>query len=240
MEEQNLGNATVVSPDVVSADAVPEEQQTWQRPSGLRYACYLIAKRAFDIVSSLTALLLLSPFLLIVLLVKWLEDFHNPIYVSYRVGKNGKPFRFYKIRSMRPNADEMKDDMIRDGMNEADGPVFKMKDDPRITRFGKFLRRTSIDELLQLVNVLGGTMSVVGPRPPLPFEVEKYTAEQMHRLDVKGGLLCLWQVQPNRHSVSFEDWVRLDCEYTEKQSAWLDIKIIFKGALMIFSGKSED
>lgn len=240
MEQLGLGNvspATDAAEHVQATVCTPRE--SW-RKKGARYACFLFFKRAFDIVSAATALILLAPILLIILLVKWLEDFHNPVYVSTRVGKDGRHFRFYKIRSMRPDAEAMKADMIRDGMNEVDGPVFKIKDDPRITRFGKLLRRTSIDELLQLFNVLNGTMSVVGPRPPIPCEVEDYTDEQMHRLDVKGGLLCLWQIQPDRHAVSFEDWVQLDLEYIKKQSALLDLKIIFKGAMMIFSGKSGD
>ena len=201
--------------------------------SGFRYGCYLFVKRAFDIVASLTALVLLSWLILICLLVKWLEDFHNPVYVSERVGKNGKIFKFYKIRTMCKNAEGMKKDLIAQGLNEADGPAFKMKNDPRITRFGKFLRKTSLDELLQLINILNGSMSVVGPRPPIPMEVEQYDEYQKHRLDVKGGLLCLWQIQKNRNSLSFDEWMRLDIEYINRRSVWLDLKIIFKGAFMV-------
>ncbi len=201
---------------------------------------YLFFKRTFDIVSSFLLLVVLSPLIALCLLVKWLEDFHNPIYVSERVGRGGKIFRFYKIRSMRPMADTMKDDMIKSGMNEADGPVFKIKNDPRITPFGRILRRTSADELLQLINVFKGDMSVVGPRPPLPDEVESYTEEQTLRLSVRGGLLCLWQIQPDRHSVPFDEWIRYDLEYIEKRSVVLDMKIILKGAAMILTGKSGD
>lgn len=158
---------------------------------------------------------------------------HNPIYTSQRVGKNGKIIKFFKIRSMCPNAETMKQQFIDAGLNEADEPAFKIKNDPRITKFGKFLRKTSIDELPQLVNILKGDMSVVGPRPPIPMEVEQYTEYQKHRLDVKGGLLCLWQVQKDRNKLSFDEWVKLDLEYIEKQSCWLDLKIIFKGAYMV-------
>lgn len=201
---------------------------------------YDFFKRLFDIISSGLALILLAPIILIILLIKFLEDFHNPIYVSNRIGKNGKPFPFIKIRSMRPRADQMKQQMIEQGLNEADGPAFKMKEDPRITPFGKFIRKWSIDEILQLLNVFLGHMSIVGPRPPLPQEVENYTEEQKQRLLVKGGLLCLWQIQPDRHSISFEDWVKFDLEYIENRSFALDMKIIFTGAYMILSGKSGD
>ena len=201
--------------------------------SGFRYGCYLFVKRCFDIVSSFLVVVLLSWLILLCILIKWLEDFHNPIYVSKRVGKNGKIFNFYKIRTMCPNAETMKQKLIDEGLNEADGPAFKMKNDPRITKVGKIYRKLSLDELPQLFNILNGTMSVVGPRPPIPSEVEQYTEYQKHRLDVKGGLLCLWQIQKNRNALDFDEWVRLDLEYIQKQSVWLDLKIIFKGAYMV-------
>lgn len=162
----------------------------------------------------------------------------SPIYASTRIGKDGKPFKFYKIRSMCPGAEDMKHALIDAGLNEADPPAFKMKDDPRITPFGKFLRKTSLDEVPQLWNIFKGDMSVVGPRPPLPNEVEEYTDEQKKRLAIKGGLLCLWQIQPNRNSLSFEDWVRLDIEYIQRRSLWLDFKIIVKGAYMVLFDRS--
>ena len=189
--------------------------------SGFRYGCYLFVKRCFDIVSSFLVIVLLSWLILLCILIKWLEDFHNPIYVSKRVGKNGKIFNFYKIRTMCPNAEAMKQKLIDEGLNEADGPAFKMKNDPRITKVGKIYRKLSLDELPQLFNILNGTMSVVGPRPPIPSEVEQYTEYQKHRLDVKGGLLCLWQIQKNRNALDFDEWVRLDLEYIQKQSVWL-------------------
>lgn len=205
---------------------------------GFRHGCYRFVKRSFDIVSSGLALILLSWLILLCLLIKWLEDFHSPVYVSERVGKDGKTIRFYKIRTMCVNADKMKDELIAEGKNEADGPAFKMKKDPRITRFGRVLRKLSLDELPQLLNIFGGSMSVVGPRPPLPREVAEYTEEQMHRLDVKGGLLCLWQIQKNRNAISFDEWVRLDIEYIRKQSLWLDFKIIVKGFFMVLFDRS--
>lgn len=203
------------------------------RKRGFRYFCYCFWKRVFDILSSGLALILLSWLILIFLLVKWLEDFHNPVYVSKRVGKDGKIFKILKIRTMVPNAEEMKQKLIEQGLNEADPPAFKMKNDPRITKVGKVYRKFSIDELLQLFNIFAGSMSVVGPRPPLPEEVERYTPYQRHRLDVKGGLLCLWQIRKNRNALSFADWVGLDVEYIKNQSLWLDTKIIFKGAFMV-------
>lgn len=214
------------------------EQPRTIKKHGFRYGCYLCVKRLFDIVSSLIAIIVLSPIILIALLLKWLEDFHNPVYVSERVGKDGKTFRFYKIRTMCPDADKLKDELLKKGLNEQDGPAFKIKNDPRITRLGRFYRKTSIDELLQLFNVLNGTMSVVGPRPPLPCEVEQYTETQKDRLLVKGGLLCLWQIQKNRNSLSFDEWVELDREYIEKQSVLLDLKIIFKGFFMVIFDRS--
>ncbi|MBO5362783.1 MAG: sugar transferase [Clostridia bacterium] len=201
--------------------------------TGFRYGCYLFFKRLFDVFSSGLAMIILSPIILLCLLIKWVEDFHNPVYVSTRVGKNGKLFKFYKIRSMCVGAENMKDALIQQGKNEADGPVFKMKDDPRITKVGKFLRKTSLDELLQLWNIFNGTMSVVGPRPPIPREVAEYTPYHKQRLLVKGGLLCLWQIQKKRNDISFDEWTKLDLEYIKKQSFWFDLKIIFKGAFMV-------
>lgn len=219
-----------------SAQEQPAEE--FKPKSGFRYGCYLFVKRSFDIFASFLAIVLLSWLILICILVKWLEDFHNPIYVSKRVGKNGKIFKFYKIRTMCPNAEAMKQRLIDEGLNEADGPAFKMKNDPRITKVGKVFRKLSLDELPQLFNILNGSMSVVGPRPPIPSEVEQYTEYQRHRLDVKGGLLCLWQIQKNRNAIGFDEWVRLDLEYIQKQSVWLDLKIIFKGAFMVIFDRS--
>lgn len=199
---------------------------------------YRFSKRLFDIVSSGLVLLLIGWFILILMFIKFCEDGHNPIYGAPRIGKDGKVFTFHKIRSMVPNAAEMKQELIAQGKNEADGPAFKMKDDPRITKFGKFLRKTSLDELPQLWDIFVGHMSVVGPRPPLPKEVEQYTPYMKHRLDVKGGLLCLWQIQHNRNALSFDDWVKLDIEYIEHRSIGLDLKIIFKGAWFVLTDHS--
>jgi lipopolysaccharide/colanic/teichoic acid biosynthesis glycosyltransferase len=160
----------------------------------------------------------------------------GPFFKQKRVGRHGKEFYMYKFRTMRPNAEALLEQLKE--KNEMDGPVFKMKEDPRITKVGKFYRKWSIDELLQLINVINGSMSVVGPRPPIPREVEDYTEEQRQRLMVKGGLLCLWQIQKNRHDLKFEDWISLDLDYIENQSTWLDIKIIFKGFFMVLFDRS--
>ena len=224
---------------VLEADGQEKMQKDDFVPrKGFRYGCYRFVKRTFDILSSGLFLIIFSWLILLCILIKWLEDFHNPIYVSKRVGKDGKIFKFYKIRTMCPNAEQMKQQLIEAGLNEADPPAFKMKNDPRITKVGKVFRKLSLDELPQLFNIFNGTMSVVGPRPPIPSEVEQYTEYQRHRLDVKGGLLCLWQIQKNRNSLSFDEWVRLDLEYIRKQSVWLDLKIIFKGAYMVIFDRS--
>ncbi len=213
---------------------------TEKKKTGFKTLSYLFIKRAFDIVSATLLLILLSWFILICIFIKWLEDFHSPVYISTRVGKDGKQFKFIKIRTMCPHADELKEQLIAAGLNEADPPAFKMENDPRITKVGKFLRRFSIDELLQLLNIIMGQMSVVGPRPPEPQEVECYDEYQKQRLAVKGGLLCLWQIEKDRNKVSFDEWVKLDLEYIEKRSLWLDMKIMFKGFYMVIfdhSGK---
>ncbi len=227
---------------------IPEEEGEAEYISyakhGFRYGCYLFIKRTFDIVSSGLAMIILSPVIIIAILAKWLEDRGAPIYTSDRVGKNnkdgsrGKNIKFHKIRSMCLNAEAMKQQLIDQGLNEADGPAFKMKNDPRITKVGKVLRKLSIDELPQLWDIFVGKMSVVGPRPPIPREVDEYTPYQMHRLDVKGGLLCLWQIQHNRNALTFDEWVDLDVEYIKNQSIWLDLKIIFKGAWMVLFDRS--
>ena len=170
--------------------------------------------------------------------IKFCEDGHRPIYTSIRVGLNGKKIKFHKIRSMKPGAENMKQELIEEGKNEADGPVFKMKEDPRITKFGKFLRKTSLDELPQIWDILLGRLSVVGPRPPLPDEVEQYTPYQLNRLKVKGGLICLWQITKNRHQVGFDKWVDLDIEYIKTRSIRTDLKIIFKAIWFVLTDHS--
>lgn len=188
---------------------------------------YSCIKRIFDIISSLLGLFVLSvPLLLVAVIIMLDSPGAAPIYVQERVGKNGKRFKLYKFRSMIPNAEYMLDSLL--DKNEMQGPAFKMKDDPRITRFGRFIRKTSIDELPQLWNVLKGDMSIVGPRPPLPREVVQYTEHQCQRLAVKPGITCYWQIQPKRNSLSFDEWLELDLKYIYDRTLWVDIKIMFK------------
>ena len=186
---------------------------------------YSFIKRSFDIVSSLLALIILSPVMLVISLAIFLQDYHNPIFSQVRLTKGGKKFKMYKFRTMCVDAEE-KLEQLRE-LNEVDGPAFKMENDPRITGIGKFLRTTSLDELPQLINILSGSMSVVGPRPPLPSEVEEYTAYQVQRLCVKGGLTCYWQCS-GRSNVSFDEWMDMDIQYIKDRSLWTDTKIIFK------------
>ncbi|MBQ4625762.1 MAG: sugar transferase [Clostridia bacterium] len=199
---------------------------------------YEFFKRCFDIVFSVIAMLvLLIPLIIVAVIIVIDSPGASPIYVQKRVGKNGREFKFYKFRSMVPNAESMLDSLLE--KNEMDGPAFKMKDDPRITRFGKFIRRTCIDELPQLLNILKGDMSFVGPRPPLPREVAMYNDYQMQRLSVVPGLTCYWQVQPQRNSISFDDWMKCDMEYIQNRSFKTDLIIIFKTVGAVFGMEGE-
>ena len=146
-------------------------------------------------------------------------------FVQNRVGMNQRQFKLYKFRSMVANAEERKSDLLH--LNERDGPAFKIENDPRITRIGRFIRKTSIDELPQLFNVLSGEMSLVGPRPPLPEEVKKYEWLFRKRLSVKPGVTCIWQIS-GRNNVSFDRWMKMDHEYIENWSLWLDLQILLK------------
>lgn len=193
-------------------------------PKELHKPVYEFVKRIFDVVCSLIALVILSPvFLVTAIAVK--TDGGKVFYSQKRAGKDNVPFNMYKFRSMCPNADNMKEELMR--FNEMDGPVFKMKNDPRITKVGKFIRKYSIDELPQLVNILKGDMSIVGPRPPLLSEVEQYSSYQMQRLLVKPGLTCFWQAY-GRSALSFEDWMDMDMKYIQRRSFMLDIELIIK------------
>ena len=185
---------------------------------------YLVLKRLMDIVGASVGLLLASPIMLIVAILIKLEDPKGPIFFSQvRNGAYPKTFKMYKFRSMYIDAEERLQELMH--LNEQSGPAFKIKDDPRITKVGKFIRKTSLDELPQLFNVLKGDMSLVGPRPALPREVEQYTAYQKQRLFVKPGLTCIWQVS-GRNNIGFDEWVELDIEYIKTRNLWLDIKLI--------------
>ncbi len=195
---------------------------------------YAFFKRLFDLLLSGMAILLLSPVLLI-LAIAVRSDGGPAIYSQIRVGKNGKLFRIYKFRSMCVNADspEMLEKLA--ALNEMDGPAFKIKDDPRITKVGRFIRRTSLDELPQLFNIFIGNMSIVGPRPPLESEVRQYTEYQKQRLLVKQGLTCYWQCS-GRNNISFDEWMDMDIRYIRERSLLTDLKIILKTVPAVLSG----
>ncbi|WP_342044826.1 sugar transferase [Bacillus sp. OTU530] len=193
---------------------------------------YLLAKRLIDIVGVICGLLVLSPVFLIVTLCIKLEDPKGPVFFKQiRIGKDGKEFYMYKFRSMVTDAEKRLEELLKH--NEIQGAMFKMKDDPRITRIGKFIRKTSIDELPQLLNVLKGDMSLVGPRPPLPREVQEYTEYDMQRLFVTPGCTGLWQVS-GRNGLSFQQMVELDVQYIQKRTVLLDMKIICKTVKVLF------
>ena len=197
---------------------------------------YLLFKRAIDIFGSGFGLIILSPIFLIVAIAIKIEDSKGSILFSQkRVGQYGKEFNMYKFRSMVSNAEELKAKLME--QNEMSGPMFKMKHDPRITKVGKFIRKTSIDELPQLINILKGEMSLVGPRPSLPKEVAKFESWMLERLEVKPGLTCYWQVM-GRNDIDFEDWMKLDIKYVHDRNLWLDIKLIFKTFFVLFGDES--
>lgn len=199
---------------------------------------YWIGRRTQDILLSSLALVILSPVMLITAIAIVVDDpSAGPIFSQVRVGRNGKLFRLYKFRSMCPNAEAQLDDLLE--QNEMDGPVFKIKNDPRITRVGKFIRRTSIDELPQLWNVLKGDMSIVGPRPPLPREVEQYSEYERQRLYVTPGLSCYWQIAPRRNELSFDEWMDLDVKYVKERSFLVDWKIILQTIQVCLLGSGE-
>ena len=192
-------------------------------------------KRLMDIVLSAVGMLLLSPVYLAIAAAVKLSSPGPVFFVQTRVGRYGRYFKFYKFRSMRQDAEAQKAALMT--RNESkDGVIFKMKDDPRITKVGRFLRRTSLDELPQLWNVFIGDMSLVGPRPPVPSEVEKYTLEDRKRLDVIPGITCLWQIN-GRSEIPFNEQVRLDKEYILAPGIWKDVVILLKTIPAIIGGK---
>ncbi|WP_339099614.1 hypothetical protein IGL98_000821 [Enterococcus sp. DIV0840] len=189
-------------------------------------------KRIVDVIGSVLGLILLSPVFLVVAFLIRKEDPNGPVVFSQkRVGKQGRLFTMYKFRSMCIDAEEQLHDLIE--LNEIEGAMFKIKEDPRVTKIGKKIRKTSIDELPQLLNVLKGEMSLVGPRPPLQREVVAYSQRDMQRLSVKPGCTGLWQVR-GRNDVHFDDMVDFDLEYIEHQSIWNDFKIILQTLKVMF------
>lgn len=194
----------------------------------------LAVKRVVDIVGAMLALLVLTPLLLAVSAAVKLTSPGPVLFSQSRVGKNGREFSFHKFRSMHLNAEAERDALL--DINECTGPIFKIREDPRLTSVGHFLRKTSIDELSQLWNVLRGEMSLVGPRPPIPSEVEEYTNWESQRLAVKPGITCIWQVS-GRSELDFETWVRMDIEYIEEWSLWFDLKLLARTIPAVLSGR---
>jgi lipopolysaccharide/colanic/teichoic acid biosynthesis glycosyltransferase len=197
---------------------------TWQR----------VAKRTIDIVGSVLLLVLLLPLMLIAAAAVLLTSRGPVLYAHDRIGRNGVPFRMLKFRSMRRDAHEDRGDVLH--LNQATGPVFKIHDDPRITAVGRVLRKLSIDELPQLVNVLKGDMSLVGPRPPLPDEYETYSEREQGRLAVTPGITCIWQVS-GRSDLDFDTWVSMDLEYIDTWSLRGDLKLLLQTIPAVVSGR---
>ena len=203
----------------------------WDKP--LLVAC----KRAFDFAVSLLLLILLAPLFLVLAVAVTLSS-HGPVFYRWRVvGERGRPFTGYKFRSMYSNADELKQKL--QSLNEMSGPVFKLTNDPRVTRLGGFLRRYSLDELPQIYSVLKGDMSLVGPRPPLVTEYIRFTDYQKQKLAVKPGITCLWQISGRNDIRDFDDWVRLDLEYIRTWSLQLDFWILMRTAGEVFAGSGK-
>ncbi len=205
----------------------------------LRAQCFAhggeILKRGFDMLVSLVLLLLLSPFLALVGLAVWVEDGGPILFAQTRVGRYGRLFKMYKLRSMCPDADARLKDLLERNQQK-EGVTFKLKDDPRMTRVGKWLRKYSFDELPQLYNVLIGDMSLVGPRPPLPREVARYRPADRRRLAAIPGITCIWQIS-GRSEIDFSGQVGLDVGYIESQSFWTDLKILVRTIPAVLSGK---
>ena len=211
-----------------------DTQQALLPPRAAVSRGYTVAKRLMDVVGAAVALLLLGiPMLLVALAIK-LESRGPVLFWQYRLGEHGLPFKFYKFRSMVVDAETARAQL--EAVNEASGPIFKIRQDPRMTRVGRFIRRASLDELPQLCHVLAGQMSLVGPRPPLPEEVESYEPWQRERLAVRPGLTCIWQVS-GRSDIPFERWVELDIEYVRRRSLLLDLKILLQTLPAVLSGR---
>lgn len=196
---------------------------------------YLMCKRIMDLTLAILAIIALTPLFVVIGVVIKLEDRKGPvIFKQVRVGENGKEFNMYKFRSMVTNAEQLKENLLE--QNETTGPVFKIKHDPRITKVGRFIRKTSMDELPQLFNVVKGEMSLVGPRPPIPKEVAQYSSYEWQRLSVVPGLTCYWQVS-GRSTIGFSEWMRLDMQYIQDRSFLIDIKLIVKTIVVLFGSK---
>ena len=213
--------------------ALNDKEKEYQPPQPK--PVYEVCKRIFDVVMCSLALIVLSPVFLVTAIAVKREDGGEVFYSQTRLTKDGKEFQMYKFRSMCPDADKKLEELM--DQNEMEGPAFKMKDDPRITMVGRFIRKTSIDELPQLWNVIRGDMSIVGPRPPLVREVEEYTPYQMHRLDVKTGLSCYRECYGRSNIHNFDEWVESDLKYIRERSMLTDIKVILLTIKVVLTGE---
>ncbi|MHC4943844.1 MAG: sugar transferase [Planctomycetota bacterium] len=241
VETHKTGGAvgTMVRPSTRSERVRPKQRVRPNPPGALGLEWYFLHtlpawKRALDVAGAAFLLLLFSPVMLLAALAIKITSPGPVIFRQQRVGKGGRPFTFYKFRSMVADAESQRDDLIE--QNEQDGPIFKIRNDPRITPVGRLMRRTSIDELPQLWNVLKGDMSLVGPRPPTVDEVPKYHSWQRRRLDLTGGLTGLWQVS-GRSNVGFEEWMRMDLNYIREKSFLLDLKLLLKTPIEVLRGR---
>jgi len=225
--------AEMTAGNLALEEFVPDSSLDYSRKN----IVFRFVKRTFDIVVSCLALIVLSPLFLATAIAIKLDDGGPVFFSQLRAGKDGRDFRFYKFRSMRPDAEKLFEKMQE--QNEQTGNAFKIKNDPRITRVGHFIRKYSIDELPQLVNIIKGDMSIVGPRPALPREVAQYGPYEYQRLYVQPGLTCYWQIQPQRNSLSFEQWLELDLRYIEDRSFLTDWKIILKTVRAVLNGEGE-
>ncbi|WP_080659052.1 sugar transferase [Butyrivibrio fibrisolvens] len=185
---------------------------------------YSIVKRVLDMLLSSLALIALCPILLLVTIAISIEDGGKPFFTQERTGKDGRVFKMYKFRTMIKNAPQLHEQLL--SRNEMDGPAFKMTNDPRVTRFGKILRKHGIDELPQLVNIIKGDMSIVGPRPLPVYEQDMCDEYQNQRLMVKPGLVCYWQCNPGKNTMPFDEWIELDLRYITERSLYTDLKVI--------------
>lgn len=211
-----------------------KNQISFNEKKGYRKS-YDFIKRLVDIVCSLSAIIILFPVLLLVSILIKIES-RGPVFFSQdRIGINGKTFTMYKFRSMVVNAEKLKESLVKQN-ERRNGPMFKMKNDPRITKVGKFIRKTSIDELPQLLNIIKGDMSIVGPRPSLPKEVEQFEGWMMERLNVKPGLTCYWQVS-GRNDLDFTEWMKLDVKYVKESNILIDAILIFKTFFVLFGDR---
>ena len=216
-----------------SVNNTPDTEKEYVKPK--EKPVYDFFKRVFDLVMATFALIVLSPVFLFTAIAIKREDGGKVFYSQTRLTKGGKEFKMYKFRSMCPDADKKLDELLK--YNEVKGPAFKMEDDPRVTKVGHFIRKTSIDELPQLVNIIKGDMTIIGPRPPLPREVAQYTPYQLHRLDVKTGLACYHECEGRSDDKDFDSWVEADLRYIRERSMLTDIKIIFKTIKVVLTGK---